>query len=175
MKRVSTSETLGSENGIALIIVLWVLAFLMFLVIEFAYSMRVETSAVRNFKDETKARHLALAGINMAVDEISEDYDIIYLDSDGETVFGKKIKQVIEPVESERKREVDGGRIFYSIEGEAAKLNINSATREMIVSLLKATGVADPVERDTIADSILDWRDKNHEFHLNGAEDDYYG
>lgn len=171
---VKAGATLRSEEGIALIIVLWVLAFLMFLVIEFAYTMRVETSAVRNFKDETKARHLALAGINMAVAEISEQYDIVYLDSEGEMVFGKKIKQIMEPVESKREREVDGGLISYRLRGEAGKLNINAATREMLISLLKATGV-EPVERDMIADSILDWRDENHEFHLNGAEDDYYG
>jgi general secretion pathway protein K len=30
------------------------------------------------------------------------------------------------------------------------------------------------VERDTIADSIIDWVDKDHSHLLNGAEDDYY-
>ncbi len=171
---VSAGKALQGEEGIALIIVLWVLAFLMFLVIEFAYTMRVETSAVRNFKDETKARHLALAGINMAVAEISGTFDIVYLDGEGKVVFGKKEKQVMEALESKREREVEGGLISYRLRGEAGKLNINAATREMLISLLKATGV-EPVERDMIADSILDWRDKNHEFHLNGAEDDYYG
>ena len=169
-----TGEALRSEKGIALIIVLWVLAFLMFLVIEFAYTMRIETSAVRNFKDEAKARHLALAGINMAIAEISGKHDIVYIDGAGEVVFGKKENQIMEAVESEREREVDGGLISYRLEGEAAKLNINAATREMLIRLLKATGV-EMLERDIIADSILDWRDKNKMFHLNGAEDDYYG
>ena len=170
----SARRALGSEDGIALIIVLWVLAFLMFLVIEFAYTMRVETSAVRNYKDETKARHLALAGINMAVAEISEKYDIVYLDEDGKVVFGKREKQVMEAVEHKRERDMDGGTVSYRLEGEAGKLNLNTSTREMLVRLLKATGVEE-VERDMIADSILDWRDTNHEYHLNGAEDEYYG
>jgi hypothetical protein len=30
------------------------------------------------------------------------------------------------------------------------------------------------VERDTVVDSILDWRDKNREHHLNGAEEEFY-
>ena len=30
------------------------------------------------------------------------------------------------------------------------------------------------MDRDTVADSILDWRDANREHRLNGAEEDYY-
>ena len=30
------------------------------------------------------------------------------------------------------------------------------------------------MERDTVIDSIIDWRDSNHDHLLNGAEEDYY-
>jgi len=170
----SLSSRFLNEDGVALMVVLWVMAFLMFIVVEFAYTMRVEVDSVRNFKDETAARHLAVAGINMAVAELSSDYDIVFIDEKGDMAIGKKEKHDIRRVESERTFGLGGGKVTYSIEDEEGKLNINTASREMIMNLLRETGVEIPL-RDTIADSILDWRDSNHEFHLNGAEDEYYG
>ena len=167
------SKTLSSERGISLIIVLWVLAFLMLIVVEFAYTMRIETAAVRNFKDEAQARHLALAGVKMGIAEVAGKYDIVFVGKDAEVLLGRKVSQRLSVITAKREFELSGGRATYRIEDESGKLNINSATREMIISLLRATGV-DVTERDVIADSILDWRDENSFHHLNGAEDDYY-
>jgi len=168
------SKALLGERGIALIIVLWVLAFLMFIVVEFAYTMRVETDTVRNLKDETAARYLALAGINMGLAELSVKYDIVFLDKDAELMLGEQDESGVSTFNVKREFAMGDGNLRYSIEDEVGKLNLNTATRAQIAELLRLTGV-ERVERDIIADSILDWRDKNHEFHFNGAEDDYYG
>jgi len=168
------SRTLLGEKGIALIIVLWVLAFLMFIVVEFAYTMRVETDTVRNLKDETAARYLALAGLNMGLAELSVKYDIVFLNKDAELMLGKQDESGVSTFDVKREFAMGDGSLKYSIADEVAKLNLNIATRAQIAELLRLTGV-ERVERDIIADSILDWRDKNHEFHFNGAEDDYYG
>ncbi|MFQ5353808.1 MAG: general secretion pathway protein GspK, partial [Thermodesulfobacteriota bacterium] len=165
---------LQSEKGIALIMVLWIMAFLMFIVIEFAYTMRIETDSVRNLKDETSARHLALAGINMGLAELGGEYDIVYLNDKGEVTLGRKEANEIYSVDVARDFDLGEGHVAYRIEDEGGRLNINTATREEIKELLLLTGV-ETTERDVIADSILDWRDKNHEFHFNGAEDEYYG
>lgn len=171
---VIAAEVLRSEKGIALMVVLWVLAFLMLIVVEFAYTMRIETETVRNLKDETAARHLALAGINMGLAELGTDYDIVFIDKDARLALGKKEKHDIKTIDVKREFALGEGRVSYRIYDEEARLNINVASREQIKGLLRATGV-DTITSDVIADSILDWRDENHEFHFNGAEDDYYG
>ena len=51
------------ERGFALIAVLLVLALIGTLGAEFAFSMRLEASAVRNYKETVTATHLAEAGL----------------------------------------------------------------------------------------------------------------
>ncbi len=174
IKKVPLPARLVDEKGIALIIVLWVLAFLMFIVVEFAYTMRVETETVRNLKDETAARYLALAGINMGLAELSAEYDIVFMDKDAKMAIGVKEDNGISSFDVKREFAMGEGSVKYSIVDEEGKLNLNTSSRVQISELLRLTGV-ERTTRDIIADSILDWRDKNHEFHFNGAEDDYYG
>ncbi|MFQ5480083.1 MAG: general secretion pathway protein GspK [Thermodesulfobacteriota bacterium] len=165
---------LKNEKGIALLLVLWILAFLMFMVIEFAYTMRVETDTVRNLKDETSARYLARAGINMGLAELGVDYDIVFKNESGEVTLGRQEAHDIQSISVDREFNLGEGHVSYRIEDEEGRLNINTTTREQIKELLFITGV-ETTERDVIADSLLDWRDKNHVFHFNGAEDEYYG
>jgi hypothetical protein len=40
----------GSESGIALLLVLWVIVFLAFICAEFSWTMRTETASAINFK-----------------------------------------------------------------------------------------------------------------------------
>ena len=44
----------------------------------------------------------------------------------------------------------------------------------MLANLLQQCGLGPGAERDTVIDSILDWRDPNRDHRLNGAEEDYY-
>jgi general secretion pathway protein K len=139
----------------------------------FSFSMKVETLAVRNFKNEAKAYFLALAGLNLAVEEIRQDYNIVYIDGSERVVFANTAGGKLIDQEIHRDYTFESGNISYSISDEQGKLNFNTATRAEMSSLLRVTGV-EIDERDIIVDSILDWRDKNHDFHLNGVEDDYY-
>ncbi len=61
---------LRCEKGIALFLVLWVLTLLSVIVGEFCYSMRTEVNITRNFKDQTEAYYIALAGLNRAIGEL---------------------------------------------------------------------------------------------------------
>jgi len=172
-KRAYGKRAYVGQDGMALIVVLWVLAFLMFIVVEFSYTMRVETESVRNLKDETAARYLALAGLNLALAEVGSPYDIVFLEDGKTTALGIKEGHDIRALDVRRDFDLGGGHVSYSIMDEEARLNINTAERTQIVELLRETGL-EMAERDEIADSILDWRDKDHLFHMNGAEDDYY-
>lgn len=173
-KRNTPTKALTNERGVSLMIVLWVMVFLLIITVEFAYTMRVEGFAIRNFKDEVSAHYLALAGINLAAGLISSGGGMSVLDDNGALVFLKKDGgALMSRVQTKRELDLGEGHISYYIEDEAGKINLNTASRETLAALLEATG-STGLERDTIADSILDWRDSNHEYHLNGAEDDYY-
>jgi len=158
------------EKGIAFIMVLWVMALLTILVTEFAYSMRTEVRAARNFKEEAEAYYLALAGINMAIAEILSEYDFNYQGEKSGVLFAKRDGTRM-PLN--REFPIGDGRVSYTIIDEESKININVASRGMIWDLLRVTGI-EIENRDVITDSILDWRDINQLSQLNGAEDDYY-
>src|SRR5207244_4192716 len=72
------------------------------------------------------------------------------------------------------KAELGGGQYSYRITDEEARLNVNNSPPARIDRLLQTLGLDKDV-RDTIVDSIEDWRDPNEAHRLNGAEsDDYY-
>jgi len=75
------------ERGFALLAVLLVLAMLGVLGAEFAYSMRLEASAVRSYKDGITAGHLAEAAIAQAIREIATDWATVVGDDQGELTF----------------------------------------------------------------------------------------
>jgi type II secretory pathway component PulK len=60
----------GSERGIAMLLVLWVIMFLAFICAEFSWTMRTETATTINFKEGTQAYYAAEAGINRAIIEL---------------------------------------------------------------------------------------------------------
>ena len=162
----------SNERGVALMIVLWVMAILMIVVTEFVYTMKVDGAGAGNFKDEAEAGYLASAGVNMGLAGISGDYDLACYEN-GKLVFRKKNSSGLLDIDSNGSFDLGGGRVSYTIEDESGKININSASRETVAELLRITGV-EQADVDTIADSLLDWIDGNDEHHLNGAETDYY-
>ncbi|MBI5885125.1 MAG: general secretion pathway protein GspK [Deltaproteobacteria bacterium] len=135
--------------------------------------MKVETLAVRNFKNETRALYLAKAGINLALGEIMSGYRIVYLDNDGNVAFAGRKAGVIKTPAGDRAVTLEQGTVKYSITDENGRLDINTSSRDMIAALLRKTGVSGS-ELDVIADAMLDWRDADSDYRLNGAESEYY-
>jgi len=164
---------LPNDRGFALPLVLWVLVILMVIAEEYAFTMRVEGSATRNFKDEVSARQLAVSGVSLAAAEMTANYSIAAVDKDGKLVLFKREGRTFKPLKAGRALALEEGNVSYEIKDERGKININTAARGTIDELLMLSGV-EKTERDEIIDSVLDWRDPNHEFHLNGAEDEHY-
>lgn len=161
---------ISNQRGVSLVIVLWVLALLMAIAAEFVYIVRVESAAVINFRDESSAQMLAVAGVNAGMAEVARKYDFVALDNSGSVVFLSNSEERDKP---SRRFSMGKGEVEYRIEDESGKLNLNSASREVLNGFLKASDIAEP-ERSVIADSVADWKDENHEHHLNGAEDEFY-
>ena len=176
-----------NQNGIALMVVLWVLVLLMALATEFAFSMKGEVNTTRNFKEDAETYHLAKAGIHLGMAEVLLPASFHALHPDRGLVIGppppptmKAQEEATEEAKNTyRSIEREGiplgrGTITYSLEDENSKIPINKATRNTLVKVLTIAGVENGEKRDIIADSILDWIDANKNHRLNGAENDFY-
>jgi general secretion pathway protein K len=166
------------QRGFALLAVTLVLALLGVAVTEFAFSMRLEAAMVRSYKDAVLARHLAEAGIQQAIREVLNDAAVHGLDEDGQVVFyqappggGATPKRLPELPRSHVR--LGPGEFSYRITDEEARLNLNLGLPGRLDNLLTALGV-DKQQRDTINDSVEDWRDANDTRRLNGVESDDY-
>jgi general secretion pathway protein K len=162
-----------AERGFALVAVLLVLGLLGIIGAEFAYSMRLEASAMRSWRDNMNAAHLAEAGLEQALREISADIAFASMPADGVLTFYNKERLALPRLQRLKVR-LGPGEFSYRITDEQSRISVNVSPPDRLDRLLQCLGV-DKIERDHIADSILDWIDPNEEHRLNGAEsDDYY-
>ena len=165
------------ERGFALIAVLLVLSFVAIIGAEFAFSMRLEATAARVYKENLIAGHLAEAGLEQAIREIVADYAYVGLgdendadtDKDCPLVFYQRAN--IEKIKPLPRKNVPlgGGQFSYCITDEESRINLNTAPPDRLHRLLEALGI-EKSDRDTIVDSLADWRDPNEEHRINGAE-----
>jgi general secretion pathway protein K len=177
----SMEYLIKNENGIVLFLVLWVLTLLSVIVGEFCHAMRTEVNITRNFKEETQAYYIAMAGVNRAVAELIRSEAMSqktrYPDTEEEE---KEEKEEEEEEEIKWRVNTDipaihfgDGQFEVKIGNESGKIDINKADDYLLRMMLNGFELED-IDKDIIVDSILDWRDKNNLHRLNGAEDDYY-
>jgi len=164
------------QSGFALIAVLLVLAFVAVIGAEFAYSMRLEASAARIYKETLIATHLAEAGIEQATRELVGEFAFVALGDEKDPgvdpacpmVFYTTARVAIKRLPHQNVP-LGGGQFSYCITDEDSRLNLNTVTGDRFSRLLEALGV-ERADRDTISDSLLDWKDTNEEHRINGAE-----
>lgn len=165
---------MAGQKGIALFLVLWVLTLLSVIVTEFCFSMRTEINIARNFKEQTEARYIALAGVNRAIAGLLADLAkpagaaaVADETDDGTLPVRWRINADIPPVS------FDNGSFQVRIDNESGKVNLNHAESKLLQIALESFAL-DKKERETIVDAILDWRDMDDLHRINGAENDYY-
>lgn len=162
----------AGQRGIALVIVLWILTLLAVIVGEFCHAMKTEVNITRNFKEDAQAYYIARAGVFLGiaglvrVSMMSEGQQLDAQDSDSGMSAWRVNADVPEVP-------FGGGRFKVLIGNESGKININSAGADLLRLGLNSVGLSDG-EKETIVDSILDWRDEDNFHRANGAEDDYY-
>lgn len=158
------------ERGFALIAVLLVLALLGVVGAEFAYSMRLEATSVRAYKDGIIGTHLAEAAVAQAIREIVADFDFACAAEDRQVTFYRRDGRML-PRLPRQQVAFGGGEFGYTIDDEERLLNLNVSPPDRVDRLLQNLGI-EKSTRDTIIDSIQDWRDANDEHRTNGAESD---
>jgi general secretion pathway protein K len=143
----------GGERGVALIMVLWVLALLSVLAVGFASNARTELLIVRNQIEAARARAVAEAGISLAILELTQVSPELRWIADGR-------EHVLAYGES---------RIRVSVQDEAGKIDINQAPDELLDGLFRSVGV-DFDSASRLVDAIADWKDPDDLRRLAGAE-----
>ena len=165
----------GNSSGVALIIVLWVVTILSVIALEFCFAMRTEVNITKNFKEEVQLYAVAEGGVHRAIAELVLKHD--------QRIQQMRKGWIGEELPLEKKEWVTDGRLYsipsdqgvneIRIMGEAGKVNINTVSEKTLRKILTQLGLEGET-RDTVADSILDWRTPGDAHRINGAKDDYY-
>jgi type II secretory pathway component PulK len=142
-------------RGSILIYVLWILAIMSIAAMELAYYSKLSSALSLRIGVRLANIEPARGLIETTVYRMSQEKDYPY--------SGREVHYDL-PKE----------KWVVKILDEGGKFSINALDASGWTLLLEACGVGIGVKRDTIIDSILDWRDTNSFKRLNGAEDDYY-
>ena len=171
------------DRGIALIIVMIIVAALTVIVTGFAYSMRVETKLARNTRFNPDMDWLGRSGVELARYLLSkrapgeEQMDALHQKwAGGSGRIGMDAMAELEPWEELPMTNVKLGNGTFSIKitDMERKLNINSAPEPLLRYILEMHGGVDATDVDVFIDSLRDWMDPDENHGLNGAESDFY-
>ncbi|HEX2949484.1 MAG TPA: helix-hairpin-helix domain-containing protein [Armatimonadota bacterium] len=144
------------QRGVALITAIWIMAILLVMVAGFAAMVHSGSEIAQNFGELTQVRWAARAGIYRGQKELTSIIAQPYTSLGGDSQLS---------INSDDEN-ASFGKVTYQtvIEDEAGKININTASAEVLQTLFS----------EEVADAIIDWRDTDSTPQSNGAEDDYY-
>ncbi|MCK4375744.1 MAG: general secretion pathway protein GspK, partial [Candidatus Brocadiae bacterium] len=151
------------DQGTVLIVTMWVVLVLAGLVLVFGHAMRVEAIASANRRSALQADSVARGALEFVKGSLDG--------TDGTTAFlrevewegrqvGEGLFWVLHPNLAE-----DDEHLFGIVD-EASRINLNSASSDMLLKLPGMTA--------ELADAIVDWRDEDAEVSPSGAESEYY-
>jgi len=147
-----------TQNGVALVLVLWVITLMAVIAGNFAFSMRGEAQISRNLLSTAQAQALADAGAQRAWFELFKSpTDVRRWQANG-LVYESML---------------DGATLRVSIQNEAGKIDLNTASDALLLGLFRSVGMAEE-ESVALLDAVLDWRDADKLKRLHGAEEDDY-
>ncbi len=149
---------LSSQGGIALVIVLWMLALLTVIANSMVFSLRSDVQVAANNAGSARAEAAADAGVYKAIRElVRPTTDPLRWQGNGlthEWLF-------------------DDVAMRVTIIDEAGKIDLNAAPETLLGSLFRSLGV-DETLAVSLADAIVDWRDPDDLRRVNGAEKEDY-
>ena len=149
--------------GTVLIVTMWILLVLAGLVLVLARAMRVEGDRAANALAATQAAAVEQGAIQYVLASVDGLQGDVPLDADTpcEAVpVGDGAFWILRPAGEDQRT------YGYGITDEASKVNLNTATLEMLSKLPGMTA--------EFAASIVDWRDADSNVTTGGAENEYY-
>lgn len=151
-------SSIRTAHGIALVIVLWMLALLSVIANSLVFSLRAEVQVAGNHVATARAEAAADAGVFRAIHELTRPpTDPLRWQGNGLT----------------HEWQFDGVGLRIALLDEAGKIDLNAAPEALLASLFRSQG-ADDEAASRLADAIVDWRDPDELRRLNGAESEDY-
>ncbi len=154
----------GTETnaGFALVLVIVIMLLVSFLAGQLILNVRTELNILHNKKIREKELGLAQAGVNLAIfrlidvplEDLGQEWNN-FLTGYGYTAY------------------LPTGQVIYRAVNESGKIDLNHFDNRFLLLFLEYMRMGRE-ERQTILDSLLDWRDKDDLHRLNGAETEYY-
>ena len=141
------------QQGMALILVLWVLTLLTIMAGSFTLSMRREASVISSVRDSAQATAIAEAGLVIA------QMMLIEINSEQRWKANGRVYEI----------KYADARVRVQAYSEEGKININNAGQILLNKLINFVGLEDQ-QQSELAAAILDWRDSNDLVRINGAE-----
>lgn len=151
------------ERGIALVLVLWVIALLTLMALGLTATQRTETALTRNQVDAVRFRALADAALHYAVLNLQVP----------PPVEGRDRAEVWIPDGSPLRWRFGGETLEIRVFNEASRIDLNAVQSDLLQALLAVLGV-EPEAAASLTNRILDWRDEDDLRLVDGAEDGDY-
>jgi len=174
-------KKMGFQSGSVLIIVLWVLSLLTILVINLASRTRSELQYAGHLQNRLKMYYLAKAGVERVSAELmvnlTPGYDALNESWSNQSELFKEMPLSGGFLTVSYQAEIQGDQkdvILYGAMDESSKIDINSAPTDILKTLFVRIGGVSTEEAIDLASAVLDWRDKDINLTLGGAEDGYY-
>jgi len=145
------------QNGIALVLVLWVLLLLTIITGSFAMMARMDRLEAHTLLSGTQARLSAESAINLAVLALRDPDDESRMLADGRVY----------------ETQIDGILIEVSAIDERGKVDINATDELTMVNMFTGHGL-ELGDAEFLAAAVMDWRDEDELERVNGAEEDAY-
>ena len=172
------------DGGVAMVIVLVVIAALVVVATGFAFSMGVEARLVRNTRFNPDLDWLGRSGVELARYILSkpvpneENMDALHQRWAGGPGRAQDTMDELMAWEQLPLKNValGQGKFSVTITDRERKLNINSVRPELLRHILEIKAGVPSTDVDVFMDSLADWIDPDDDARINGAEsDDYLG
>lgn len=153
-------------RGIALLLVIWVLALLGILAAVFVSSSQTESSITRNFADEQIAKNLAISGIEYGISKINLSIEKSFVNSFGQMESSWTNEQVIENPTGTMTLRINDlqGRININ---DGLKYPIDHSINKNVERMLNTLGKEQSINMPNLGTTILQSRP------TNGYQTDY--
>ena len=152
-----------SDDGFALIVVIWVAVLLSIMAAAFTASVKGRIRTTTAKVQAAKVEAAADAGIQIALLEL--------LARSRDPAVGQRFTQSGTTAVCATDDETI---VAISVEDEEGKVNLNTPDEALLLALVSGLGAA-PLDARTYVDRILDFRDFDHDKRTDGAEREDYG
>ncbi|MBP3973962.1 general secretion pathway protein GspK [Pseudoxanthomonas spadix] len=148
----------GAQRGVALLLVVWLIALLTALIGAFAISARVESLQGRVLAQGSVVQQIARAGLEYALQRVADPDPGSRWTPDGRPYAWQYA----------------GSQVQVQLVDESGKVDLNQADAQILSSLLRAVGV-EAGQAQQLAGAAVDWRDSDALSQVaGGAEDPDY-